>query len=63
MADIKQAAKWMQEGKRVRVKDWDDEWPSLESADGCIIHSKKPPRKAPELDVDDLLSNDWEIAE
>lgn len=54
MADIKQAAKWMKEGKKVRradtdfVWDADTEFVSDQNGDEC-------------MHIDDLLADDWEV--
>jgi len=61
MADIKQAAKWMSEGKKVRRLAWHSSvmlrgelWISL------LIEHKKVPAT---FECFDLLADDWEIAE
>lgn len=68
MADIKQAAKWMKEGKGVR-RDFMRNRGHFEADEGDFIHWIDEPGKGlgPML-VDmlcpsDLLANDWEIAE
>lgn len=60
MADIIQAAKWMQEGKRVR---------RVEQLDGCTYglsrHSIRVVFQDEHTAIffnDDLLATDWEIA-
>lgn len=68
MADIKQAAKWMQEGRKVRRSTrsfiWQD-WKGrkrpyavrlIRRADGINIH-------AANFGIEDILADDWEIAE
>ena len=66
MADIKQAAKWLKEGKRVRRPDFGQGY--SQGIDSCgylrpynpqgkIVNNKRS------LDPDDLLADDWEIAE
>jgi urease gamma subunit len=59
MADIKQAAKWMQEGKKVRRE---------ESMDGCAYmlskHSIRVVFDSEHTAIffnDDLLADDWEV--
>ena len=71
MADIKQAAKWMQRGKVVRRKAWPvlqvkastgRESDSCEHgwSRGCVIDAVRPRVENP-LDVGDLLAEDWEV--
>lgn len=73
MADIKQAAKWMRKGKKVRRSKWPSlrlkmatgrEVDSLERGDltGAVIDADIPRCNDP-LDVNDLLADDWKIAE
>ena len=59
MADIKQAAKWMQEGKRVCRPDWHTNL-SCSSTGHLILYSDG---QRYELYIFDLLADDWEIAE
>ena len=71
MADVKQAAKWMQEGKGVtrpvsefiadsgkRIRFVMTDLGFVECRDCCKDHEQKPM-----LVADDLLADDWEIAE
>lgn len=64
MADIKQAAKWMQEGKRVKRPAWipdgikcedplENQFSSIVWADDGMLVDMSPK---------DLLAEDWEIA-
>ena len=65
MADIKQAAKWMQEGKRVRRPNYMDKG-SYFFAGSDFIHyfSASLGREIEDaLENKDLLADDWEIAE
>lgn len=68
MADIKQAAKWMQEGKHVRrpeiagclYGDWDDK----DLFTGFIGQITEEGHEYPwGMSLRDLLADDWEIAE
>ena len=58
MADIKQAAKWMDEGKRVRRPDWFGNL-SCYTQGKRIIYSNK---ERYEMYIPDLLADDWELA-
>ena len=66
MADIKQAAKWISEGRRVTRKGW--ACPSilrlrLKSRAGIVWEQPNRNTRMADLDVNDLLADDWEIAE
>ena len=61
MADIKQAAKWMKEGKKVRRKVWADWYPSWVMQDGEVRMDGVV--DDPVLAISSLLADDWEIAE
>ena len=61
MADIKQAAKWMQEGRRVKRPDERDGVALRCRTNGWL--SRSAAGKNPALHVTDLLADDWEIAE
>ena len=63
MADIIQAAKWMQKGKRVRGGN--AAFDLSRKDDEIFFHPPTPPdSSAPySLDINDLLADDWEIAE
>lgn len=70
MADIKQAAKWMKEGRDVTRKDWNDD-PENETNETLSYWqvSDKPHAPInenhgghPFVRVEDLLADDWEIA-
>ena len=63
MAGIQQAAKWMEEGKRVRRAHWmahihrpDHLWKIQLTYDGNI----RPTENA-YFGIDDLLADDWQI--
>ena len=58
MADIKQAAKWMQEGKTVRREGAN--WAVRSIRGGYTV---SPRGNTVACMVDDLLADDWEIAE
>jgi len=70
MADIKQAAEWMQGGATVRRKAWHPDCPSWWLEDDAqvdeewtAIVAKEPKPNYPDLlCVGDLLADDWEIA-
>lgn len=62
MADIKQAAKWMQEGKRVQRTSRKLWWLRMVRWSGRMMLKTNAGRN-PELDGDDLLADDWEIAD
>jgi hypothetical protein len=59
MADIKQAAKWMGEGKKVRRSIWND-GETCESKNFRIVDQDGAPTK---FWKQELLAEDWEIAE
>lgn len=59
MADIKQAAKWMQEGRRIRRPEWHGTLYCYAQGHR-ILYSD---RERYEMYVPDLLAYDWEIAE
>ena len=60
MADIKQAAEWMKEGKKVRRKSA-AYWTLWMSSDISGIYTlQTTPGFSPQLDADDLLADDWE---
>ena len=65
MADIKQAAKWMQEGKRVRRKGWLEEELYLYLPEGDDEAWAEHPsyHYTADYTMQDLLADDWEIAE
>lgn len=64
MADIKQAAIWMREGKSIRRKPMPS-WIIALSSDGdCdIIAFVGKTESSAEFETSDLLAEDWEIAE
>jgi hypothetical protein len=56
MADIKQAAKWMEEGKKViRTYNGWDKFVFWESAGGSVYLDNDT------LFLEDLIADDWEI--
>jgi hypothetical protein len=64
MADIKQAAKWMKEGFKVRRESWPVRSFCLHLGESdfsfpCIITEEDSCSN--QLDCDDLLASDWEI--
>jgi hypothetical protein len=69
MADIKQAAKWMEQGKKVRRKGWRNPKAGYFLADsegsifayGAATEYELAPWKITQLVT--LLADDWEIAE
>jgi hypothetical protein len=68
MADIKQAAVWMQEGKRVRCQYWPDKKFYLhQDEDGFVAgaggYGNMPSNPYEEMEVSDILSDDWEKVE
>ncbi len=63
MSDIKQAAKWIADGKVVRRSAWEyegkwDKWDGLRK--GTRLNSLLGRTG---LDLEDLLAEDWEIAD
>ena len=66
MADVKQAAKWMQEGKKLRRPEWYEgiimfrqNWAVV-----CLQQETEFEReKVLPILIDHLLADDWEIAE
>lgn len=65
MADIKQAAKWMAEGKRVTRLAFDSREGFLAGSEGFVIYVDNNGRSdkwTDMLEVEDLLAEDWEIA-
>lgn len=67
MADIKQAAKWIREGKLVRRPIWDDGLVWKSDNYGAVsleaLNINVDAYQSDLLEVDDLLADDWEIAE
>lgn len=67
MADIKQAALWMKEGKGVRRPQingflsgvWDESAEFMDSITQVIDAAEYPY----DFSLDDLLANDWELVE
>lgn len=72
MADIKQAAKWMQQGKRVKRSYWSTDVRSDDYHRPWLLYDKDTRVmtvsrggnnwSGPDFIVDDLLADDWEIA-
>lgn len=65
MADIKQAAKWLKEGKKVRRSFYvPDCWIEYDCLQNTWLHYI-PDGIMPGmlLQMDDLLADDWEISE
>ena len=64
MADIKQAAKWMQLGKHVRRSAWLKEQPNWYSDwNECIdLDGRSAWPDDALVECTDLLADDWEIA-
>lgn len=69
MADIKQAAKWMQEGKKVKRHLWirDQRIGHYGDGDSCVdlfySDGRKQVHEPFVLMSLDLLADDWEIAQ
>lgn len=61
MADVKQAAKWLREGKKVRREIWGGPLFIRPTGAGFFRDDRKLP--ADWLMVEDLLAEDWEIFE
>ena len=61
MADIKQAAKWMQEGKR--VVGGNTMWPLCVCDEDIYFLPQMGEAYPYKMDVNDLLAEDWEVAE
>lgn len=61
MADVIQAAKWMKEGKQVKTKAL--VFPVYMPNDGSIKMMLNSGPRGYALDVEDILSKDWEVAE
>lgn len=67
MADIKQASKWMLEGKAITREGWHD-IPLVPSHchrvdSGRIVWNHSLASVDVRFECDDLLADDWEIAE
>jgi hypothetical protein len=72
MADIKQAAKWLQEGKNVRRSSWTEyEWTGMLDGDDeddpearvALFYCETGQELVSAMFASDLLAEDWEIAE
>jgi hypothetical protein len=61
MADIIQAARWMQEGKRVKRAEWEAEYGVANKAFLIRWLNGNRETHAP-FSVQDLLATDWELA-
>ncbi len=62
MADIKQAAKWMKEGKRVKRADWRAEFGTI-STQGLIYWLNDDSKPKGYFSTTDLLADDWQLAD
>lgn len=58
MADIRQAARWMQEGKKVKRSLWEQGYVKADGA-RTIDEDGKPTR----FWLPELLADDWELAD
>lgn len=61
MANIQQAAKWMQEGKRVRREEWQGGASLMLDAGGFVVWTRTGTEFLVQLH--NLLATDWEIAQ
>lgn len=61
MADIKQAAKWMQQGKIVSSAESQRISPIYMNTDSDLFYTF-PNRVRTYLTINDLLADDWEVA-
>ena len=61
MADIKQAARWMHEGKKVRRENWTPRYFINETPYGFLQDDRK--ENPTWLMVEDWLADDWQIFE
>jgi hypothetical protein len=64
MADIKQAAEWMEQGHSVRRKGWPPGyyWKEHRSLPMVELHSANGTKQDAMFGVSDLLASNWEIA-
>ena len=62
MADIKQAVKWMQEGKRVRRSVWPS-GESIQFEDGGFGFIDSSHGLQVDLCAESLLADDWQLAD
>lgn len=63
MADIKQAAKWLQKGKLVRRASWKQKEAMQDTQIGLIMVRGHSHPVFVTLKPESLLARDWEIAE
>ena len=65
MADIKQAAKWIQEGKKVRRAKWPPMyfWAEHSSLPMVELHCANGTKQDAMFGAEELLADDWQIAE
>lgn len=64
MADIKQAARWMRDGKKVRHSSYPFMSPWFSSDEvGYIKSDIHCTFSDPSFEISDILAEDWEIAE
>jgi hypothetical protein len=61
MADVKQAAKWMQEGKRVYSYD-SNRTQAIYMSENELFYTVETGARV-QIQLPDLLAEDWEIAE
>lgn len=61
MSDIRQAAKWLQEGKKVRRASWNEGFYLRERPSGFLADERGKP--ADWLMVEDLVADDWVVFE
>ena len=61
MADIKQAAKWLKEGKKVRRRLWKKWYPPWVLIDGEVRLDHVVEDSC--VGISELLAEDWEISE
>jgi hypothetical protein len=66
MADIKQAAKWLNEGRAIRRNSWFEDLPSIvQTSFGYSIHWESfgdIPMRPKLMITEDLLAGDWELS-
>ena len=66
MTDIKQAARWLDDGHSVRCESWDNDIPNWKKTWDARIEFDSEPLYGVEdslLEVEDLLAEDWVIAD
>ena len=60
MADIKLAAKWMRDGKKVNRVAWENTG-YVRASRADLVYDEKGREWA--LSIDDLLADDWQLAD